>query len=292
VLIRRMRVDDVADVERLTAQAFLDVDERNRLPGAAPPQLRPDDQAAQWRRRAEHALTHDGAGCWVADSSNCLVGAAISLRRESMWLLATYAVLPEAQGQGIGRRLLDTALEYGASCLRGMIVSSPDPRAARRYRAAGFDLHPMMDGVGVVRRETLPVPERVREATTADIDLADSVDRRTRGAGHGVDHTVLAAGMAMLVVDRPEGQGYCYLRSPGAVYLLAATTERAAAELLWAGLASGTAGESVQVPHVTAANQWALDVAVGAGLDIQTRGYLALRAMRPPAPYLPSGHFL
>jgi len=220
------------------------------------------------------------------------VGAAISLRRESMWLLATYAVLPEAQGQGIGRRLLDTALEYGASCLRGMIVSSPDPRAARRYRAAGFDLHPMMDGVGVVRRETLPVTERVREATTADINLADSVDRRTRGAGDGVDHTVLAAGMAMLVVDRPEGQGYCYLRSPGAVYLLAATTERAAAELLWAGLASGTAGESVQVPHVTAANQWALDVAVGAGLDIQTRGYLALRAMRPPAPYLPSGHFL
>ncbi|CAN5832853.1 hypothetical protein BH20ACT6_BH20ACT6_10470 [soil metagenome] len=287
-----MRPADVAEVERLTAHTYLDVDRRTRLPGTPEPALRSVEQAAAWRRHAEHVLRHDGPGCWVADGPAGLVGVTMSMRRDTMWLLAAYAVLPAAQGQGLGTRLLDTALEYGAGCLRGMVVSSPDPRAARRYRSARFDLHPTMHGLGEVRREALPVPEDVREATAADIDLADSVDRRTRGSGHGIDHPLLAATMPMLVVDRPGGQGYCYLRSPGTVYLLAATNERTAARLLWAALGSGLAGQPVRVPHVTAANQWALDVIVAAGLDVQTQGYLALRGMRPPAPYLPSGHFL
>ena len=40
------------------------------------------------------------------------------------------------------------------------------------------------------------------------------------------------------------------------------------------------------------AQEWAVDVGLAAGMEVHGRGYLALRHMRPPMPYLPSGHFL
>ena len=44
--------------------------------------------------------------------------------------------------------------------------------------------------------------------------------------------------------------------------------------------------------HVTAANEWAVDVGLACRLQVWTSGYLALRGMKPPTPYLHSGHFL
>ena len=41
-----------------------------------------------------------------------------------------------------------------------------------------------MTVTGVVDRGAIPVVERVREGSAADVDLLDSVDRRTRGAAH------------------------------------------------------------------------------------------------------------
>lgn len=64
------------------------------------------------------------------------VGFALSLRREGVWVLALTAVLPDFQGKGIGRLLLDRAAEHGRGCLRGMMTVSTDPAAARRYRRA------------------------------------------------------------------------------------------------------------------------------------------------------------
>lgn len=59
---------------------------------------------------------------------------------------------------------------------------------------------------------------------------------------------------------------------------------------MWEALASceGTA----TVSHLTAANEWALDVGIAARLDLHLDGYLALRRMDPPAPYLHHGSFL
>lgn len=288
-----MRLDDVAAVEQLTAEAFYQLDLRIAPPNLPPARRREGAVSERWRHRCAHLVEHDPGGCWVAtDDEGELVGAAASIRRESMWALSTYAVLPRAQGHGIGKALLGAALSYGEGCLRGMVSSSGDTRAVRRYRAAGFVLHPLMLLAGTVRREALPVPEHVREGGAGDLDLADSVDRRTRGAGHGVDHTHMVATMPMLVVDRSSGSGYCYLEQGGRPYLLAATNRRTAARLLWAALAASPVGGPVIVPHVTAEQQWALDIGLAAGLEVHQYGFLALRHMRPPASYLPSGHFL
>ena len=69
-----------------------------------------------------------------------------------MWILASYAVRPGLQGQGIGKALLAAALHHGRGCLRGMLSASADPKAIRRYRAAGFSLHPQMHLTGKVDR--------------------------------------------------------------------------------------------------------------------------------------------
>ena len=293
VLLRPMRPDDVPAVEQLTGEAFYQVDLHKAPPGLPPARRREGEASQRWRRRCAHLVAHDPGGCWVAaDDEGELLGAVASIRRESMWFLSTYAVLPPAQGRGIGKALLAAALGYGEGCLRGMVVASPDTRAVRRYRHAGFVLHPHMLLAGTVRRAALPVPENVREGGSADLDLADSVDRRTRGAGHGVDHPFMLASMPMLVVDRSSGSGYCYVEQGGRPYVLAATSRRTAARLLWAALATSQVDGHVVVPNITAEQQWALDVGLAAGLDVHQYGYLAVRHMRPPPTYLPSGHFL
>jgi hypothetical protein len=129
----------------------------------------------------------------------------------------------------------------------------------------------------------------VREGGPGDIELMDSLDRRTRGAAHGPDHGLLLSTFRLLVSDTSTGSGYAYM-SPGRLQLLAASNRRTAQRLLWAVLAD-CPGEAF-VPHLTAANHWAIDVGLAARLELRQSGYLALRGMKPPAPYVHHGALL
>ena len=290
--VRPMTQTDVPAVERITDAAFFDLETRTHRTGWPAPAHRSEARAADWRSRLVHVLGADPKGCWVAEDDSGLLGAAAALRRDTTWLLATYAVLPGLQRRGIGRPLLDAALTYGAGCLHGMVASSEDPAALRRYRAAGFSLHPTMLLRGAVPREALPVVERVRDGSLGDVDLMNSVDRQTRGAAHGVDHEVLSRLFRLVVADRTTGSGYVYVAPGGGSYLLAATNRRTATDLLWEALAGTSPDSPVTVPHITAANEWAVDVGMACRMELWTRGYVALRGMKPPVPYLHSGHFL
>jgi hypothetical protein len=183
-------------------------------------------------------------------------------------------------------------MQHGRGCLRGMFAASADPGAVRLYRLAGFDLHPQMLLSGVVDRSAIPVVERVREGSAADIDLLDSVDRRTRGAAHLSDHELLLAQFRLAVIDDTTGSGYAYVDADGSPALLAATSRRTASRLMWEALASSAPGAQVSVHHITAANAWALDVGLAAHLAIHQNGYLCVRQMKPPAPYLHHGSLL
>jgi hypothetical protein len=183
-------------------------------------------------------------------------------------------------------------MHHGRGCLRGMFAASADPAAVRRYRLAGFDLHPQMTVTGVVDRAGIPVVERVREGSASDVDLMDSIDRRTRGAAHLGDHALLLDQFRLLVTDHSTGSGYAYVDQDGSPCLVAATNRRTAAGLMWEALASSRPGSQVSVHHITAANAWALDVGLAARLSIYQHGYLCLRRMKPPAPYLHHGSLL
>jgi len=290
VLIRPMTMADVPLAERLSAESFYDLDLRTASASLPPPELRPASRADSWVARTEHFLRTDPGGCWVAEDGSGMVGMVTSVNRELTWILATYAVRPGLQGQGLGKALLAVALEHGRGCLRGMLSSSSDPRAVRRYRLAGFTLHPQMYFSGTVDRNAIPVVDKVRDGSASDFDLMDSIDRRTRGAAHGPDHPVMAGLWQLLVSDTSTGSGYAYVDERGGVALLAATNRRTAVRLLWEALARCTG--QTPLGHLTVANEWAVDVGLAARLELHTEGYLGLRGMRPPAPYIHNGALL
>ena len=293
LIIRPMTDSDVPAAERLSDEGFYELDVRMQTASSPPPERRDSGRAERWSERTRHFLRTDAGGCWVAEDETGLVGFATSFVRDTTWCLATYVVRPGLQGRGIGRALLDAAMQHGRACLHGMLSASTDPKALRRYHQAGFALHPHMRLTGEPDRSAIPVVEKVRDGSAGDIDLANSVDRQVRGAAHGPDHEYLLEHHRMLVSDSTTGSGYAYLgHREMVVVLLAATNRRTATRLLWAALADAPAEERLTIPHVTAANGWAIDVGMAARLDLHQDGYLALRGMNPPAPYLHHGALL
>lgn len=285
-----MREDDVEEAERVSDEGFFALDTRKRRADDPPPSRRTDAHRATWVDRTRHLVRQDPGGCWVAEDESGVVGIATSFRREVLWCLATYAVLPGRQGQGIGRQLLAAALHHGRACSRWMLSASPDAAAVRLYHQVGFALHPQMYLTGTVDRAAIPVVEKVREGAAADLDLMDSLDRAARGAGHGVDHRWMLDTWRLVVSDTSTGSGYAYLDERGRVALLAASNRRTATRLLWAALADGP--EETTIGHVTGANQWVLDVGFAARLTLKQDGFLGLRGMAPPSPYVHSGALL
>lgn len=291
-IVRPLRESDLEAFADLTATAYYEVDARTFQRAWPDPVRRPAARNGAWVNRTRAALRTDPGGCWAAEVDGEVVGGAVSRVRELMWILASFAVAPGHQGRGIGTQLMAAAMQHGRGCLRGMFSASADPGAVRRYRLAGFDLHPQMLLSGVVDRSAIPVVERVREGSAADVDLLDSVDRRTRGAAHLSDHELLLAQFRLAVIDDTTGSGYAYVDTDGSPALLAATNRRTASRLMWEALASSAPGAEVSVHHITAANAWALDVGLAAHLAIHQNGYLCVRQMKPPAPYLHHGSLL
>lgn len=293
VLVRPATEADLEVMGKVTARAYYEVDVRTYQRSWPDPELRPPTRQGFWINRTRHVLHTDPGGCWVVEVDGKVVGCAVSRVRELMWILSSFAVLPGHQGLGLGTQLLQAALHHGRGWLRGMLSSSADPRAVRRYRRAGFTLHPQMFLTGVVDRTAIPDDlGRVREGSAGDIDLMDSIDRQTRGAAHGPDHEPLLAQFRLAVVDHRTGSGYAYVDASGSPVLLAATSRRTAATLMWEALASSSPGETVEAHHITVANEWAIDVGLEARLDVHQSGYLALRHMKPPTPYLHHGSML
>lgn len=289
VEIRPMRPDDVPAAERISDDAFLELDLRTFPRDWPDPEPRSPEHTAGWIARTLGFVEHDPGGCWVAEDDTGVTGFATSFVRERVWGLATYAVRPGLQGRGVGRALLDAATAYGARCDVGLLSASVDPRAVRRYWRAGFALHPQMLLQGTVDRSALPAVHGVRDGRPDDVELMDEVARGRRGGGHGPDHAALAQTGRPLVAETATGRGFAYTE-PARLSLLAATDAATATLLLHECLAR--AEGRYLVPHVTGANLWAVDAGLAAGLDLAQLGYLGVRGIDPPAPYVHNGALL
>jgi GNAT superfamily N-acetyltransferase len=287
-----MRHEDVPTAERLKSDAMHHLLHATKPRNWPEPAVRNEATAAAWHRRCHHLIDRDGPGCWVVEADDGIAGFATSLRRETWWGLSSLFVAAAMQGHGVGAALLEASLQHSRGAVRGTIVSTHDPRAVRRYHAAGFTIHPTMFGYGSVDRALLPVVDHVREGSANDFDLCDSVDRQTRGAGHGVDHTVMLEQHPLVVVDGTTGSGYCYVNPTGGPYLLAASNRRTAQRLLWESLAASTPDRPLVVLNLTGEQDWAVDVLMAARLELHSRSYLAYRFMKPAVPYLPGVHFM
>jgi GNAT superfamily N-acetyltransferase len=278
-----MRDDDVAGAHELAIAAFEDLGRRLHEPPPPPPG---DPAAAHARLR--RLLATDPAGCWVAEDAGGLAGVGLALLRDGLWGLSLLVVRPDLQSTGVGSALLRRTLEYGASARGGIVLASPDARALRAYARAGFELHPSLIATGVVRG--IVGCADVRPFEPADHELAAAVDRAVRGVPHGSDLDALAeAGNELLT---HPGRGYA-VHLAGTVKTIAAFEDEAAGALLRTVLARTPPDAEAEVSWLTGAQQWAIDVAVAARLQLRLAGAVCLRGeVGPMRPYLPGGAYL
>jgi GNAT superfamily N-acetyltransferase len=282
-----MTTHDLDAAERISDEAFYELDVATHSPSRPQPERRTPERSAAWIARSARFLETDPGGSWVAEDASGVVGFASGARREKVWCLATFAVQPGRQGAGIGAPLLEAAVEHGRDCPRWMLAASDDARALRSYHRVGFTLHPQMVLTGTVDRSALPPVSGVRDGTPDDLEWMDDLDRDLRGGPHGPDSTALAeSGTLIVTTDR---SAYAYAR-PDHLALLAARDETAARTLLWECLARS--GDRFEMGHVTAANGWAVELGLDARLSLATSGFLGLRGMDPPAPYVHHGALL
>ena len=283
-----MTGEDVEIAYHAATMAFAETaEERERVLS------RTAEEVASRQERYRHLLRTDPEGCWVAADGEQVVGVAVAFRREKLWGLSMFVVAAGYRGKGVGARLLERALSYYEGCRGGIIASSTHPGAMRSYATAGFALHPTLTAKGSVNRKMLPAASpAIRDGEEADLELAADVDRHLRGAAHGPDlEFILRTGARFLVSEHPAGRGYATARD-GSPWLVAATQPAVAMDLLWASLADA-AETGVDVRWLTGAQQWAVRVALAAGLELESAGPLCFRgALGPLAPYLPNGGFL
>ncbi len=282
-----MQSADAGGVYRTSSEAIPETaEEREEI------QNRSAEEIERRKDRYLHFLKHDPGGAWVAADGERVVGVALALEREGVWILSLFAVEEEYRDAGVGRELLDRALATPKERKGAMIASSTHPAAMRRYALAGFDLLPTLMASGKVRRDSLPAGLMVREGTEGDLQLAAEVDRLLRGGAHGPDlEFMLLTGCRLFVAERRSGRGYALLWE-GSPAIVAATAPEVATDLLWTCLAEGH-GEEVEVRWITGAQSWAVPVVLDAGLSLSPAGPICVRGeLGPLTPYLPSGPFL
>jgi ribosomal protein S18 acetylase RimI-like enzyme len=276
--VRPMLADDLDDVATVSAAAF-DHD------------ISDPASAEQWRDRLAYPLDSDPDGAFVARRGGRIVGAASALVRERLWVLSLLTVEPGVQSAGAGRALLERTLGYAGGTDSGLIISSNDGRAMRLYAGAGFALLPALKSEGKPDRSRFPAPDpRVRDGDESDLDHLAEISREVRGAPHTseVAYALSRAGRLLLI----EARGFAVVLPGWAVWLLVARDEESAGSLLWAALEAVGESERACLNWITGDQQWAIDIAVRAGLRLTAYGALCTRGDPGPlAPFIPSGPF-
>jgi GNAT superfamily N-acetyltransferase len=242
------------------------------------------------RCRLRHCLESDPDGAYVGLERGRVAAIAQAIRREGVWVLSLLAVDPGAQSAGLGRALLEAAAGYREPGDRGVIASSSDPRALALYGHAGFALHPAVQVSGSIDLTAMPADlPAVSDAQAEDQVLAD-ISRAVRGAAHSAELPLIVARGARIM--RLEDRGYAVATPGSGVWMVAARDEPAATALLWHALAAVGASEGAVIRWITAPQQWALAVALRAGLRLEPYGALCLRGYaQPPSAYIPSAAY-
>jgi predicted N-acetyltransferase YhbS len=283
--VRPMTLRDVVGVAGVVEAAGEQLERRE----GREPRSRSDEQREYFLSGLRRFVERDPAGAWVAEDDGSVVGMGAAIRRGSFWGLSMLFVHPDRQSRGVGRGLLDAALESAAGAEIRMILSSSDPRALRRYSLAGLDIHPTVEVRGRIDPSAVPDDLSGRMGDTSDLDLVASVDAGLRGSRAEDVEYLLGVGARMQVLDRRDVRGYVvYLERR--LLMLGASDDATASALFWRFLAQ--AGGDVEIWGLTAQQNWAVKIALAAGLELAAAGALFLAGQqRPPGAWLPSSWY-
>ena len=213
ILIRRLTPDDSWTTFAIFRRSLADL--MTGQGQSFPWEEQDEAEWLKWRPLFEHLeATADQA--WGAELDGQLVGYARSIRRADTRELTGFFTLPEAQGRGIGRRLLLRA--FPSDVAHRSILATSDPAALSRYLRHGFRVTtsvyafggrptgaPAPMRHGLVARPMADVPAEERFSRIA------SIDDVILGARRDADHAWLATrrhGWLLMRGDRTVGYSY------------------------------------------------------------------------------------
>jgi GNAT superfamily N-acetyltransferase len=194
----------------------------------------PDDLAAVLRLYA-HLRSTDPDSFVVAErvdetGGSRIVGFVAAVRREPLWFLSMLFVLPEVQGAGLGRALLDQVMPEEGSASLATCTDSAQPISNALYASVGMTprtpllrlvglpehpeaLAPLPDGIRTIRFDEVGDGAGDRLGGAALDDELAGLDREILGFDHRRDHEMVRSeeriGFLFLGPDgRPVGYGY------------------------------------------------------------------------------------
>jgi GNAT superfamily N-acetyltransferase len=153
-----------------------------------------------------------------------VVGFAAAVVRERLWYLSMCFVLPELQGSGIGRALLDRLAPLDdPDAVRGTATDSAQPIANALYASLGIvPRAPLLNLIGLPNRpdafgelpsgiRAVPFEQLATDGHQRLVALVDELDRATLGVRHPVDHAyVRAEGRRAWLYEGPDGTPLAY----------------------------------------------------------------------------------
>jgi GNAT superfamily N-acetyltransferase len=167
-----------------------------------------------------------------------IVGFASVVVRERLWFLSMLFVLPEAQGAGLGRALLDAvAPDPEVDTVRATATDTAQPISNALYASLGIVPRvPLLNLIGDARRPeafgalpsgvaAVPFEDVAADTTGGDgsghrrlADVVDALDREALGVAHPLDHRFLRQeGRRGWLYHGPDGGvlGYGYASEAG-----------------------------------------------------------------------------
>jgi GNAT superfamily N-acetyltransferase len=227
---------------------------------------------SEWERLHVHLLHHDGARSFVAEDAGQVVGFTAAWVREDVWFLSALFVLPERQGQGIGKRLL--SLAWGEGYRRRITITEAlQPVSTASYARRG--LIPTTPILGFEGEPRSTEPDQL-EPAPPDPDALRFLDQAAYGFDRAVDHALWreTAESAALWLDDGEPAAYSYVSAAGRIGPLAGRDETSAAKTLRAELAHRPDRTvSVAIPGSSAQ---LVEAALASGLRMEDPGLLLL----------------
>ena len=205
----------------------------NHLHAASNAPTIPDNSAPPTRAMTfrQHALEHDAQRFWVAEDAGNIVGFGVGTLRRHICYLAALHVLPDYQGQGVGRTLLELSMgkeNAREARIRTTIAESLNPVSNGLYARFGmYQWVPLMPLSGTLSDRDFStassVADTARRLTYDPVNLSAlaSIDQGVFGARRDQDHEYWLAQPDMVgyLFGEPDSpEAYAFFSKPGLSY--------------------------------------------------------------------------